>query len=82
MFRLDDDDLISTLDLYFEKMADFGFDRTESAILLMNAGKRTNIRKIMKVVDYIEPKECGGVVRSDIDKQTALKEISKILVEE
>ena len=82
MFRLDDSNLIGALDLYFEKMSEFGFDRAQSAILLMNAGKRTNIKKIMKVVDYIEPKECAGVVRSDIDKQTAIKEISKILVEE
>ena len=82
MFSLNDKELNGTLDLYFEKMADFGFDKIESTILLMNAGERTDARKIMKVVDYLEPVECGGVVRTDVDKDTAIKEVSKILVEE
>lgn len=82
MFSFEDKELTSALDFYFEKMRDFGFDRNESTILLMNAAGRTNAEKIMKVVDYIEPVECGGVVRTDVDKDTALKEITKILVEE
>lgn len=82
MFSFEDKELTSALDFYFEKMNDFGFDKIESTILLMNAGENTNAEKIMKVVDYIEPVECGGVVRTDVDKDTALKEISKILVEE
>lgn len=81
MFSFEDKELTSALDFYFEKMREFGFDRNEATILLMNAGENTNAEKIMKVVDYIEPVECGGVVRTDVDKDTAIKEITKLLIE-
>ena len=81
MFSFEDKELTSALDFYFEKMNDFGFDKIEATILLMNAGENTNSEKIMNVVDYLEPVECGGVVRTDVDKDTAIKEITKLLIE-
>lgn len=81
MFKFDDEELASNLECYFEKMEEFGFYKIESTILLMNAGEKTDAKKILKVVDYIEPPECGGVTREDVDRETALKEIERILVE-
>lgn len=80
MFKHDDQELVSIISLFMEKMRDFGFEQEESIILLMNAGEKTNTSKILKVVDYIEPPG-SGVVREDIDKEIARKKIEKILAE-
>lgn len=81
MFRHDDEQLTSYISLFMEKMRDFGFETEESIILLMNAASKTNAQKILKAVDFIEPVG-SGYVRDDIDKETARKEVARILVEE
>lgn len=81
MFRHDDEQLTSYISLFMEKMRDFGFETEESIILLMNAASKTNAQKILKAVDFIEPVG-SGCVRDDIDKETARKEVARILVEE
>lgn len=80
MFKHDDQELVSNISLFMEKMRDFGFEQEESIIILMNAGEKTSASKILKAVDFIEPPG-SGVVREDIDKETARKEIEKILAE-
>lgn len=81
MLNYEDEQLKSNISFYLEKMRDFGFEIEESIILLMNAAEKTNADKIMEVVDFLEPAG-SGCVREDIDKETARKEIAKILVED
>ncbi len=81
MFDFNDEKLKSDISCFMEKMRDFGFEQEESVLLLMNAASKTSSDKILKAVDFIEPLG-SGVVRSDIDLETAKKEIARILVED
>lgn len=81
MFKHDDEQMKSCVSVYLEKMRDFGFEIEESIILLMNAAEKTDANKILKAVDFIEPPG-SGCSREDIDKETARKEVAKILVED
>lgn len=56
--------------MLIEKLVDFGFEKEEAIIILMNAANNTSLEKILKVIDFIEPVALG-VVRDDIDKETA-----------
>ncbi len=45
--------------------------------MLMNAADKTDLNKILKVIDFIEPVGTG-CVRQDIDKKNAREEIKRI----
>jgi hypothetical protein len=79
MFNHNDEQLKGIISLFMEKMRDFGFENEESIILLMNAGDKTNAQKILKAVDFLEPKELG-IVRNDISKEDVRKEVEKLLI--
>ena len=79
MFKNDDKTKVY-LDCFFEKLREFGFEHNEIVIMLMNSADKTDLDKILKAIDYIEPVGTG-CVREDVDKETARKEIEKILVD-
>lgn len=66
---------------FIEKLVDFGFEKEEAIIILMNAANNTSLEKILKAIDFIEPVG-SGVVRDDIDKETAESQIIKLLTKD
>ena len=79
MFK-NDEKTKSYIACFIEKLRDFGFEKEEAVIMLMNAADKTDLDKILKAIDFIEPVGTG-CVRDDINKKTARKEIERILVE-
>ena len=67
--------------MLIEKLVDFGFEQEETIIILMNAANNTSLEKILKAIDFIEP-VASGVVRDDIDKETAESQIIKLLTKD
>lgn len=67
--------------MLIEKLVDFGFEKEEAIIILMNPANNTSLEKILKAIDFIEP-EGSGVVRDDIDKETAESQIIKLLTKD
>ena len=61
-----------------KRLIEFGFAREEVIIILMNCAHETNLDKILKVIDYIEPVGTR-IVSEDIDRIIDEKEIIKIL---
>lgn len=79
MFK-NDEKTNAYLDCFFEKLREFGFEHNEIVIMLMNAADKTDLDKILKAIDYIEPAGTG-CVRRDVSKKVVRKEIERILVE-
>ena len=67
--------------MLIEKLVDFGFEKEEAIKILMNAANNTSLEKILKAIDLIEP-VASGVVRDDIDKETAESQIIKLLTKD
>ena len=67
--------------MLIEKLVDFGFEKEEAIKILMNAANNTSLEKILKAIDFIEP-VASGVVRDDIDKETAESQIIKLLTKD
>lgn len=66
---------------FIEKLVDFGFEKEEAIIILMNTANKTSLEKILKAIDFIEPVG-SGVVRDYIDKETAESQIIKLLTKD
>lgn len=67
--------------MLIEKLVDFGFEKEEAIIILMNPANNTSLEKILKAIDFIEL-IASGVVRDDIDKETSVSQIIKLLTKD
>ena len=81
MFK-NDETTKSYIGCLLEKCVEFGFEKEEIIIILMNASSKTDLSKILKAIDYIEPigKDGFAEIRTDVSKEEAEKELFKILV--
>ena len=77
MFK-NDEKTSAYIGCFVEKLREFGFKLEEIIIMLMNAADKTDLEKILKAIDYIEPAG-QGIVRKDVSKEDAEKTISQIL---
>ena len=78
---INDDKTRAYIGCFIEKLVDFGFEKEEAIIILMNAANNTSLKKILKVIDFSEP-VASGVVRDDIEKETVESQIIKLLTKD